>query len=56
VNVPSLAEFSVGNLYEDAMKDAWIARYLPDPSNKPLNREYLCNVSFPRSRTSAARR
>jgi hypothetical protein len=44
VNVPNLAEFSVSNLYEDAMKDAWIARFLPDPTNKPLNREYLCTV------------
>ena len=48
INLPRLKEFNCGNLYQTAMSDQTLARYLPDPTDNnkiPVTRRFLLNVS-----------
>lgn len=51
VHVPRMKEFDFGTLYEYAMRDEQIRRYLPEPTAKgksTCSRKFLFNVSRPR--------
>ena len=48
VCVPQFKEFNAGALYEQAMNDAELRIYLPEPNgpkSKPVNKKFLFNVS-----------
>ena len=48
MNVPHFIELSASRVYQLALRDGRIRDYLPDPTHeKPINREYLFNVSVP---------
>ena len=52
VCVPRYKEFNAGSLYQEAMNDAQLRIYLPEPSGpkcKPVNKKFLFNVSYPGS-------
>ena len=44
VNVPRYKEFNAGNLQKAAVADAELRLYLPDVSEKVINRKFLFNV------------